>query len=302
MDAIINLNKPSGITSNGAIGQLKRLTGEKKMGHLGTLDPMANGVLPIFTGKMTKLIPYFNQNDKAYRAEVTLGAVSDTLDAEGVLSPVPIPAGITLGAVEAALARFTGEITQVPPIYSALKQDGRRLYDLARKGVAVEPEARQVTVYWIREVEWESPKIRFEVFVSKGTYIRSLARDLGEALGSGAHLSALTRTRVGEVFELQDSIMLDQIEKTEQVDIFLRALRPASLLSDWNQLTALDEAEERALRNGNRIPVEPQRIRQQQPLERRCYITDRQGQLLCAGFLEFSQDSLLWFQPEKVLV
>lgn len=196
---------------------------------------------------------------------------------------------------------FEGPQSQIPPAFSALKKNGKRAYELARKGEVVELDPRQVTIYWIKDIQVELPKVSFEVYVSKGTYIRSLARDLGEALGTGAHLSALVRTQVGETFGLADALPLDRIEKSDQIDVLLRGLRPQSLLAGWNCLNAQDAEEERALSNGNRIPVDPSRLARQDLNQRLCYMQDHQGRLLSAGFLEFSQDNLLWYQPEKVL-
>jgi len=301
VDGIINLNKPAGITSFDAIRRLKRVTGERKMGHLGTLDPMATGVLPIFLGKMTKLIPYFNLGDKGYQAEVTLGASSTTLDKEGELTPVPIPP-LSQEQVRAALESFVGKVTQIPPMYSAIRVQGKRLYELARVGQEIDRTPRQVTIHKIEDLEVDLPQIRFTVLCSKGTYIRTLADDLGEKLGTRAYLSGLTRHLVGERFRLQESIALDQIEKSGQTSALLGLMDPLSLFGDWNHLVTLGPEEERAVMHGNKIPVAPKRSLDFVPNQAQCLITNEAGRLLAAGLLEFSQEGPLYFQPEKVLV
>ena len=301
MDGIINLNKPAGITSFDAIRRLKRITGERKMGHLGTLDPMATGVLPIFLGKMTKLIPYFNLGDKGYQAEVTLGASSNTLDKEGDLTPAPVPP-LSAEQIQAALAGFVGEITQIPPMYSAIRVQGKRLYELARAGQEIDRTPRQVTIYKIENLEIDLPRIRFSLLCSKGTYIRSLAADLGVRLGTQAYLSGLTRYLVGERFRLQESISLDQIEKFSHSSALLGLMDPLSLFGDWNHLVTLGPEEERAVTHGNKIPVAPNRSLDFAPNQAQCLVSNEAGRLLAAGLLEFSQEGPLYFQPEKVLV
>ena len=302
MNGILNLFKPSGITSFDAIRRLRRLTGEKKMGHLGTLDPMAEGVLPLFFGKYTKLIPHFNLEDKVYRAEVTLGASSTTLDKEGELTPCPLPPDLTPAQVEAALARFVGKIWQVPPMFSAIKIEGKRLYQLAREGKEVEREARPVTLYSITQIEIALPQVRFTVHCSKGTYIRTLAEDLGQALGTNAYLSALCRTKVGSQFGEETAVNLDQIENSVQSHLLMPFLNPVSLFSDWNRASTVSLAEVEGVKQGNPIVLTQERLLKDQEEEKKCLLFDPEQQLLALGHLAFSQDGRLFFQPKKVLV
>ena len=214
MHGWIILDKPAGIGSTQAVGAVKRAlrSGDypkRRVGHGGTLDPLASGVLPIAIGEATKLAGRMLDADKIYRFAVTFGAETDTLDAEGAVvatSPVrPSPS-----AVAAILPAFTGGIVQVPPAYSALKIDGRRAYARARAGETVEPAARAVTVHRLDLVEHEDGTAIFEAHVSKGTYIRSLARDIARALGSAGHVTMLRRTRAGP-FTLDRAISLDKL-------------------------------------------------------------------------------------------
>lgn len=302
MDGIINLNKPAGITSYGAIRSLKKICNEKKMGHLGTLDPMATGVLPIFLGKMTKLIPHFNEGDKGYIAELTLGASSSTLDKEGELTSWPIPDGLTEEQVKARLLEFLGDIEQIPPMYSAIRQDGKRLYELARAGEEVERKPRKVRIIDISKIEVNLPVIKFEVTCSKGTYIRTLAADLGERLGTAAYLSGLTRHLVGDCFKLEDTVSLDQLENLDHTDLLRFCTNPADLLEQWNQWIPKSPADIEALSHGNRVSVAVEELGALKPSEARCFVTDEKQQILCVGTLEFSQESPIFFQPTKVLV
>ncbi|HUQ78085.1 MAG TPA: tRNA pseudouridine(55) synthase TruB [Patescibacteria group bacterium] len=201
LDGILVINKPVGPTSHDVVGLIRRLAATKRVGHGGTLDPFASGVLPVFLGKATRLVEYHLGDRKHYRATVCFGASSTTDDLEGALTPAagPVPAR---PAVEAALASFRGPIEQRPPAYSAIKVAGRRAYALARAGQAVELAPRSVTIHAIDIVTWDEatvgePVAVIDVECSAGTYVRSLARDLGEAVGSAAYLGALTRTASG---------------------------------------------------------------------------------------------------------
>lgn len=211
MQGFLLINKPAGITSFGAVARIKRLSGEKRVGHTGTLDPMATGVLPIFIGRATALSSYLIEADKRYVAEIKLGITTNTCDITGeplTQREVTVSNSELAGVLEA----FKGEIMQTPPMFSAIKKDGVRLYELARMGKTVEIPSRSVTVYAIEII---SPlncenTFKIDVKVSKGTYIRSLARDIGEALGCGAVLTSLTRVETSG-FKLSDCISLDDL-------------------------------------------------------------------------------------------
>ncbi len=214
----LNLNKPLGITSHDAVARTRRryrgLTGVKKAGHAGTLDPLADGVLVICLGGATRLSQYMMRTRKVYRATVKLGTTTTTDDAEGDILNETDPAGLSLADIEAALPAFVGEIQQIPPMYSAVKVGGRKLYELARAGQVIEREPRKARIHAIRARAWRQPLLDLEVECGSGVYIRSLARDLGEALAVGGSLAGLTRIASG-IFHLRDSVSLECVEQGE---------------------------------------------------------------------------------------
>lgn len=208
---ILLLDKPRGLTSNAALGRAKRILGIKKAGHTGTLDPMAIGLLVLCFGEATKVSGFLLDADKAYRAEATLGVITDSEDAEGqILEDRPV-LDLEKAALETVLDRFRGPIDQVPPMHSALKHQGKRLYELARQGETVERPPRRVTIHALELLDWAKPILSLNVRCSKGTYIRSLVRDIGEVLGCGAHLSALRRTESAP-FSLDQAITLETLD------------------------------------------------------------------------------------------
>ncbi len=200
MDGLLNVLKPPGMTSHDVVNYIRRLAGIKRVGHTGTLDPGAAGVLLVCCGRATRLIEYLG-HDKRYRAEITFGVLSSTGDAYGDLEERKIPEGFSEGLVAAVLPSFTGEISQVPPMTSAVRHQGRKLYQLAREGKVVERRARKVKVYKLEMVKWygggDHPRALLDVWCSAGTYIRTLCNDIGETAGSGAYMSFLLRTGVG---------------------------------------------------------------------------------------------------------
>lgn len=203
---VLCLNKPKGVTSRAVVDQVVRPLGRKvKVGHAGTLDPLASGVLVVCVGAATRLIEYVQRQTKTYRTVVLLGARSDTHDADGTVTPDPAAVAPTPAAVAGAVAAQVGTILQKPPEYSALKVEGRRAYDLARAGEAVELAPRPVTVYRVDVLSYAWPRLELEVECGGGTYIRSIARDVGEALGCGGLVEVLVRTRIG-AFTLADAV------------------------------------------------------------------------------------------------
>ena len=206
MTGIIVLDKPKGITSFGVVAAVKRITGEKKCGHTGTLDPMATGVMPVLLGGATRFCELLPSHDKAYRAKILLGTVTDTLDITGTVLKTS-EVNVKQEQFKNALARFTGEIEQLPPMYSAVSVDGKRLYELARKGIEVERKARRVSVYSADLISADEEKGEYEIAVacSAGTYIRTLAADIGEVLGCGAVLTQLRRTAANG-FTAEDAV------------------------------------------------------------------------------------------------
>jgi tRNA pseudouridine55 synthase len=215
MNGLLLINKPIGITSFDCIRRLRRSTGVKKIGHAGTLDPAASGLMILLFGSACKQASQFSKLDKTYVAEITLGATSTTGDREGIITPVIASEARQSQPTEQelrdALAMFVGEITQTPSIYSAIKVAGKEAYKYARKGQQVEIPSRKVTVYSIKLLEYKYPIVRIEAKVSSGTYIRTLAQDIGYKIGTGAYLSALERTSIGS-FSLDQVIELDSPE------------------------------------------------------------------------------------------
>lgn len=192
------INKPYQWTSFDVVRKVRNTLKVKKVGHAGTLDPLATGLLIVCAGKMTKQIDTFMGQEKEYTGTFVIGATTDSFDLEQPVIPVADPSGITLEEVLAAVSQLTGTIQQVPPTHSAIKVDGKRVYESARKGISVKMDPREVTVSKFEITRFENAEIDFRIVCSKGTYIRSLARDLGEMLGVGAYMSALCRTRIGD--------------------------------------------------------------------------------------------------------
>ena len=222
MDGILVIDKPRGPTSHDIVDIVRRTFNIKKVGHAGTLDPMATGVLVILTGRRTKDSDKFSSDDKEYEGELTFGATSDTEDAEGVITVSGRSPAIDHARIKEAFADFLGPIEQTPPAYSAVKHKGKKLYELARKGIVVEMKPRKVTILRLDILEISLPKVRFVVTCSKGAYIRKLASDIGQRLGCGAYLSALRRTRSGK-FTLADAITIDKLPTLRTTDYGLRS-------------------------------------------------------------------------------
>lgn len=230
MQGFLNLNKPAGLTSHDCVAKVRKLLRLKRVGHGGTLDPAATGVLPIALGKATRLLQYMPQ-DKAYRATIRLGLRTTTDDLEGDVVATQAAAGLTLEEVLPVLQQFEGTIQQVPPMYSAIQVQGKRLYDLARAGETAEVPVRTVDVYQIQVLDWrpgELPELDIAIACGAGTYIRAIARDLGELLNTGGTLAALTRTR-SSGFELADSLTLEELAAQLQQETF-QPILPATAL------------------------------------------------------------------------
>ena len=228
VDGVLLLDKPQGLSSNTALQIARRLLNAEKAGHTGTLDPMATGLLPLCFGEATKFSSELLDADKSYEATLKLGVTTTTADAEGEVL-LTRPVAVTDEMLATALAKFTGQISQVPPMYSALKRDGKPLYEYARAGVELEREARNVVIHKIELLDWQGDEVRIAVDCSKGTYIRTLAEDIGEFLGCGAHLTALRRTRIATI-TLAGAVTLEQMENTADRDALLAATE--SLLGD----------------------------------------------------------------------
>ena len=241
-NGILNVNKPSGCTSFSIVALVRRLVGEKRVGHAGTLDPAATGVLPICLGQATRITEYLHDCTKEYIALIEFGTTTDTFDREGKVTCRKDTALVTFQLIEKSLISFQGTIEQVPPAYSAIKVKGRQSYELAREGIPVSHQPRKVKIDLIEILGFENPCLKIKIRCSKGTYIRSLANDLGEMLGCGAYLKDLVRTAYGP-FTLDSSISVDDIRTALAEGNLDRLLYPVDYpLQQWDSQVATDEA------------------------------------------------------------
>lgn len=253
MNGIIIIDKETGFTSHDVVAKMRGICGQRKIGHTGTLDPMATGVLPVCLGSATKLCDMLADGDKEYVAELLLGTETDTQDVTGqILAHAAV--NVTEGQVREAASAFVGEYWQVPPMYSALKVDGKKLYELARAGKEVERKARPVQIYELEILECAFPVVRMRVVCSKGTYIRTLCADMGARLGCGGTMRSLRRTRVGG-FSLEDACTLGQLQQWKD-EGRLHALRPVDSVFTDCPFLHVQEDSCRLLDNGNAIASE----------------------------------------------
>ena len=255
MNGVLNLNKPAGYTSFDCVAILRRLTGERKIGHTGTLDPQATGVLPVCIGKATRLLEFMDNAPKTYVCGCTLGLDTDTQDIWGsaISDRRPETASLTRENVEKVLDTFRGEIDQKPPVFSAIKVKGKKLYEYAREGKDVEVPVRRVTIHGIRMLDWQGPQqpFTFEVVCSRGTYVRAICHDLGQALGCGACMSSLVRTDTCG-YSLEQALPLEDLRSmnAEQIEALLDP--PETAVSHLPRLE-LDEEQAKLFANGNPI-------------------------------------------------
>lgn len=255
ISGILNLDKPAGWTSFDVVGFVRGRCGERHVGHAGTLDPAATGVLPLCLGRATRMVEYLVDATKTYVADVELGVVTDTYDADGRVLGRTDAAGVERSRVAEALQAFVGEIEQRPPPYSAIKRAGVPLYRLARAGAAVETQPRRVLVQRIALLDYAPPRLRLEVECGKGTYIRSLAHDLGAALGVGGSLAGLVRTRVG-TFRLADAVDIDTLRvELEDGSWRQRLWAPDEVLLAWDA-AILDADSSRRLSHGGALTLD----------------------------------------------
>ena len=273
------------------VAAIRRASGERRVGHAGTLDPMATGVLPVCLGQATRIVEYLTNAVKDYRAEIELGMTTDTYDASGKVTRQTDSSDIDRQQVETALASFRGVIRQTPPMYSALKYKGKKLYELARAGITVARKSRPTTIYRLDLVDFQPPLVTIEVESGKGTYIRSLAHDLGVALGCGASLRSLVRRRYGP-FSIENAVSIPLLENTFRNGDWEHLLyTPDYVLSTW-PATIVDEATEQAIRNGVSVSLS---LKQVACSRCRAYTAD--GRFL--GVLRFLPERGRW-HPEKV--
>ena len=252
MDAVLIVDKPAGMTSHDVVARVRRIVGEKSVGHLGTLDPMATGVLPLVLGRFTRLAQFYNEADKRYEGTIRFGWATDTYDAEGQPAGPKQSANFTLQQVQAAAEEFIGEISQYPPPFSAKKIAGIPAHRLARKGQPVELKPKQVEIKALEFYDCDGETVRFRAWVSSGTYLRSLAHDLGKRLGSGGHLAVLKRTAVRE-FTIDEAHSLEQLEQAQAANTLdALFLHPRLVLPEFPAVVAPPESAAR-IRHGGAV-------------------------------------------------
>lgn len=291
VSGVLVIDKPVGVTSHGVVEIVRRGTGIRRAGHTGTLDPRASGVLVVLIGPAVRLSEYVASDDKRYQATIRLGTTTDTYDSEGRITSTHSFEGITEEQVREVLEGFKGEIEQVPPPYSAIRVKGRRAYDMARKGEPVELKPRKIQVYELELLEWAPPDLVVDVYCSSGTYVRSLAHDLGEALGCGAYLVGLRRTRSGH-FTLRQAVSLRRLQEAFQQGNWYQYLIPAAEAVPQFPILTLNAEEMDEVYHGHRIPAEPNSPEMVRALS-------EQGDLV--ALLQFVPETNEW-QPKKVFL
>jgi tRNA pseudouridine55 synthase len=259
VSGVLVVDKPVGLTSHDVVQIIRRGTNIRRAGHTGTLDPRASGVLVILIGPAVRLSEYVSASDKRYQATIRLGSSTDTYDAEGEVTSSASVENITEERFIDILQQFVGEIIQTPPPYSAVKVQGRKAYEMAREGEEVNLEPRTIQVYSLELLEWAPPEVVIDVFCSSGTYVRSLANDLGKALGCGAHLVGLRRTKSGR-FTLRDAVPLRRLQESFVAGDWYKYLIPAAeALGDW-PMVELNADQVELIRHGHRVPTEHNEI------------------------------------------
>lgn len=302
MDGILSIDKPSSITSYGVVAAVKRICHERRVGHAGTLDPMATGVLPVCIGRATRVAEFLMESPKTYLGEVEFGITTDTGDAAGSIVQQSDPSSVGIPNLTSALAAFRGTIMQTPPMYSALKHAGQPLYRLARAGISVERSSRPAEIYELVLTSWEPPVAKLKVTCGRGTYIRSLAHDLGQMLGCGACLKSLVRLSYGP-FDIAGCIALSDLQPTFESGRLPEILHPIdSVLMHWPALVVEADLEDdirhgRPLSVGNddsRFVTAPSAVTGEH-----CRAYSLDGCFL--GVLRFNSEKAQW-QPEKVFL
>jgi tRNA pseudouridine55 synthase len=293
---ILNIDKPYGITSMDVVRRVKRASGFKRVGHGGTLDPVATGVIPICIGQATRMMEYMLDGSKKYRTTIVLGVTTDTYDSQGEVTATADASHLTQEDVESALSPFLGEIEQVPPMYSALKKDGKRLYELARQGIEIEREPRPVSVYEIKLTQWKPPEATVEIHCGRGFYVRSLAYDLGQALGCGGHLTALVRLKAS-AFTLDEALTLEEAEESFEDGSWTEHLHSPDIVLGHMRAIIAGQRLQELIKNGRPIPASIQ-ISPNEP-EERCRVYGTDGTFL--AIMRFDPEEALW-KADKVFL
>lgn len=290
MDGIFNINKSTGMTSHDVVAKICRLLKQKRVGHAGTLDPAAGGVLPICVGQATRVAEYLSESGKAYQADVVFGVATDTYDTEGAVTATGSTADLALASIEETLEHFLGPQMQVPPRYSAIKIHGQPAYKRARAGEEITLEPRPIVIYSLEVIDWIPPRLTLAIECSKGTYIRSLAHDLGMQLGCYAYLDALVRTRSGP-FTLSESITLEQLAGAIETKTVQHYLYPLDKALEQYPAITLDAETFEKVKHGNTFSSS----REYTPGLARVY--DSKGHFLAIAM--WNEERKAW-QPEKV--
>ena len=289
MDGIVNVMKPAGMTSHDVVARLRRVYHTKKVGHTGTLDPDAVGVLPVCVGQATRLVEYFTEKDKTYKVIMQFGTETNTQDASGEVTVTTELPSLSKAEFVALTEQFIGEIQQIPPMYSAIKKDGQPLYKLARQGVEVEVEPRPVVIHGIKVLMYNKESAMLEVHCGKGTYIRTLCQDLGRACGSSAHMTYLMRLSSG-MFTIADAVPLARLEQSDTPEQFLQDMK--TCLGEMPSVVAVDAKMTERIVNGL---SQKARGAELLPEGTVCRAVTEQGTLLAIGTVTNQA-----FQPNKV--
>jgi tRNA pseudouridine55 synthase len=290
IDGIFNINKPTGMTSHDAVAIIRKRLEQKRVGHAGTLDPLASGVLPICVGKATRVAEYLGESGKAYQADINFGTATDTYDAEGTITATASTADLTLSMIEETLEQFRGPQMQYPPRYSAIKIQGQPAYKRARAGEAIVLEPRPIIIYALEIRDWIPPRLTLGIECSKGTYIRSLAHDLGMQLGCFAYLGSLVRTRSGP-FTLSESITLEQLADAVETHSIQHYCFPLDRALEQYPAFKVDAETIERIKHGNMF---------NNPLANNsglARVYDTNGAFI--ALVEWNEEQLAW-QPKKV--
>jgi tRNA pseudouridine55 synthase len=294
MDGILNIHKPSGKTSFSVVSVVKRLIKERRVGHAGTLDPMASGVLPVCFGKGTRIVEFLLEASKTYYARIELGFSTDTYDAKGSTTRLGDYSNISMEKIEQSLDQFHGIIHQTPPMFSAIKYNGKRLYQFAREGISIKRNSRTVNIYSLELLDYKPPLVTIKIECSRGTYIRTLAHELGELLGCGAHLRNLVRLSYGP-FGIESAISLNKLEDAFLNNNWQRFIYPLDTVLNNLPRVIVTCEQEQIIKNGSSVIMKPSQINNGN--EERCCAYNYEGCFLAV--LYFNTERNQW-EPKKV--
>jgi tRNA pseudouridine55 synthase len=290
LNGLLNINKSKGMTSHDVVARVRKLLNQKRVGHAGTLDPLASGVLPVCVGQATRVAEYLSESGKAYQAEIVFGTATDTYDAEGTVTATASTAELTPNTIEEVLKHFRGPLMQYPPRFSAIKIQGQPAYKRARAGETIELEPRHVVIYTLEIIAWVPPQLTLTIECSKGTYIRSLAHDLGIQVGCYAYLASLVRTRSGP-FILAESISLEQLAEAVKTGSILSYMFPTDKAIEQYPVIELDSETVEHVKHGNAFS----HIRANNTGLARVY----DGNRTLIAIAEWDEERQVW-QPRKV--